>query len=515
MPTNPVLSNRALLLAKVETTYNVDVLPAPATDAFLVSATDVKINPNVLKREFYKPSLSPLGIAIGRKLASVTFTHEVKGSGLAASAPKLGTLMKGCGMAQTTIANTAADQIVNPVAAQSNTGPTITWTKVTPPTMGWGRYRIKIALGGASTVAKAIVFGCPSDITSGLTILPKDEFSATIMGPGATTTVAVNSTTDVLIPTYTVATPQIGDIVVVVVGGVRFKYTIASAVAATEATALAALIDPDSRMSAAAVGAVVSVTLTGGVTSTLTTAATNVDLGQSGAQVTLTWSGSLVMGDYYTVDVLQPGFHYTPVSTGFKSLTIYVYYDGTLHRMTGCIGNFTVTAAAGQYATMQFTFTGQYNNPDDQPLPSTSVFETTVPQQVELAQLMIGGAKLVCAQQVTLDMGIAVNPRECVSNADGYNGVSYTSREPKGGANPEMAYESEEPYWRNLAAATFLEFNVRVGTTQYNQMKVIAHSVQLSNNQYADRNNNRVYDLSYQFAADSFAGDDEIRFAFV
>ena len=44
MPATPVLSNRALMLAKVETTYNVDALPDPTVDAFLVSATDVKIS---------------------------------------------------------------------------------------------------------------------------------------------------------------------------------------------------------------------------------------------------------------------------------------------------------------------------------------------------------------------------------------------------------------------------------------------------------------------------------------
>lgn len=330
MPLTPVLSNRALCLAKIESTYNVDALPSPITDAFLVSAADVKINPNVLKREFYKPSLSPLGIAIGRKLASVTFTHEVKGSGVAGLAPKLGLLMRGCGMAQTLIAATAAAEIQNPIAASTNTGPAVTWTKTTPGTQAWGRYKVKVALGGASAAAKVIVFGNVPDVPA-TTILPADDFSATVMGPGALTTVAVNLTNP-LVPTYSIGTPQIGDIVVISVGGLRYKYTIATAIPATEATSIAALlVDPNTRFTAAPTTNVVTVTITGGVT-VVTTISTAINLGSSGAAVNMTWTGNLVLGDSWNIDLLQPGYHYTPVSTAFSSLTIYVYYDGTLDR---------------------------------------------------------------------------------------------------------------------------------------------------------------------------------------
>lgn len=512
MPANPVLSNRALMLAKVEATYNVDSLPVPGTDAYLISNCDVKIQPNVLKRNFYKPSLSPLGITIGRKLASVSFDIEVKGSGVNGVAPKLGELMKGCGFARTQITASAASEIQSVSAGSLNTGPSVSWAKTTVATSRFTKYRMKVGLGGASTTAKFITFGNPPEGVT--TVFPRDEFSATVMGPGATTTVTVDSTTDPLAPTYLLANCQIGDVIVICVGGVYFKRIVASAVEDDEATAIATLIDADGRCSAAATTATVTVTLTGGVSGAITSGTTAITLGQSGAQVTPTWTGNLVKGDVYEVEVLEPGYHYTPISSTFQSFTIYAYYDGTLHRLTGCMGTFTVTAQAGNYATAQFTFTGQYHDPEDEPLPTNAVFETSQPQQVELAQLLVGGAHDLCAQQFTLDMGISLNPRECVSNSDGYNGVNYTSREPKGGANPEMAFESEEPFWRNLAAASFLEFHARVGTVKNNVFRAISHSVQLSNIQYADRNNLRVYDLSFSFASGTFAGDDEIRFVF-
>jgi len=509
---NPILTQRALMLAKIESTFNVDAAPTPSSDALLVMNADFRINPNVLRRNFYRPSLSQLPIAIGRKLAQCQFTHELKGSGVNGTAPKIGTLLRGCGFSQTQIASGASSQIATAAAYPFNAGPTVTWGKTAAPTKGFGRWKAKVVLGGASATAKIQVFGAPADYDDAVA-LPADDYSALVMGPGATTTVTVD-TTNPLSVTYTVATPQIGDVIVVSVGGLRYKYTVASAVANTEASALAAImVDTNTRFTAAAVGAVITATITGGVT-TVTTASTAVALGQSSATVTPSWTGNLVLNDYWNIDTYDAGYHYVPISNNFESLTIYMYYDGSLHRLTGCMGTVVFTMAAGNYASAQFTFTGQYINPDDQPLPLTPTFERSIPQQVELAELMIGNLKRLRAQQFTVDMGITINPRESVSHPDGYDGVLYTGRDPKGGANPEMNLESVEPYWRHLAAADVLKFFGRCGTNKNNIVTFSSNSIQLTGNQYQDRNNNRVYDLGYEFKRDTDAGDDEIRITF-
>jgi hypothetical protein len=349
--------------------------------------------------------------------------------------------------------------------------------------------------------------------------LPSDDVSVTVMSNGnvpATTVVAVDAS-DPLAVDFTIATPQVGDILVFSIGGIRFKHTVGTAVPATEATAIAALlIDPATvdRFTAAANTATVTVTIAPAQAVTVTTAVTAINLGNGGGQVQMAWAGNLVLGDSFIIDTLRPGWHYTPVSGGFESLTIYMFYDGLLHRLTGCLGTVVFTMEAGQFATAQFTFTGQYHDPDDTALPTNSVFESTNPTQVELAQLTIGNFRDICAQSFNIDMAVQINPRDCVSGADGYNGVMYTAREPKGGANPEMKWESEEPYWRNMAAATLLEFYGKVGTAPWNRVEFVSHSAQLSGINYADRNNLRVYDLTYEFVQDRDTGDDELRIAF-
>jgi hypothetical protein len=278
MPVNPILTQRALMLAKIETVYNTDALPVPASDAFLVSEADIKINPNVLERDFYRPSLSPLPIAIGRKLAQVTFKHELKGSGKAGVTPKLATLLRACGFALTTIANTAAATIANPADIKGdNTGPAVTWTKSAAPIKNFGRYNVRVVLGGASATAKVRVTGNPFE-GDDPTILPTEEFSALVMaGNGKPLTTVVADDSNPLGVTYTVGgTPTQGDVVVVVVGGIRVKITVGAApTTSTVATQIAAALTAlsDARFSAAASTAVVTVTITGGVI-TVTTGTT-------------------------------------------------------------------------------------------------------------------------------------------------------------------------------------------------------------------------------------------------
>src|SRR5690606_13368485 len=68
---------------------------------------------------------------------------------------------------------------------------------------------------------------------------------------------------------------------------------------------------------------------------------------------------------------------YEPVSTGQSSVTLYIYMDGVRHIVTGAMGTFKITGEAGKQAVIDWTFTGIYNTPSDQSLPSPT-FESTV-----------------------------------------------------------------------------------------------------------------------------------------
>ena len=98
-----LLTRLAVLQAAIETTYNTPVALGVG-DGFLVSDPKFSLKPNVLERNFVRQDLSPMPFIIGRKLASMEFTTELRGnglqnSGLIGNAPVIARLFQACGYA--------------------------------------------------------------------------------------------------------------------------------------------------------------------------------------------------------------------------------------------------------------------------------------------------------------------------------------------------------------------------------------------------------------------------------
>lgn len=125
-----ILYDRAVLLAKVETTFREDASPVPASDAMLVAEPNFVPDVTQLERDITRANFSPVATVAGRKVGSMTFRHEVRNNGNldASIPPALGVLLKGCGMAETQVQTT--ETIGDAVAAAANAG-TCAWAKTT------------------------------------------------------------------------------------------------------------------------------------------------------------------------------------------------------------------------------------------------------------------------------------------------------------------------------------------------------------------------------------------------
>src|SRR3990167_5499045 len=96
-----MLSNLHLILAKIESTYNVDPVPVPANDAILVSG--LSVTPAITKNERapLSGSLSPfLSAKPTIDIVDVKFSVELKGSGTATVPPEVGPLLRAGGLSQ-------------------------------------------------------------------------------------------------------------------------------------------------------------------------------------------------------------------------------------------------------------------------------------------------------------------------------------------------------------------------------------------------------------------------------
>lgn len=85
----------------------------------------------------------------------------------------------------------------------------------------------------------------------------------------------------------------------------------------------------------------------------------DVELSGSGTAGTAPAWGALLQACAFA-EVVTAGqrVEYNPISTGFKSLTIYYYDDGVLHKALGCMGNVKFSAEEGQIPKLSFAFTG-------------------------------------------------------------------------------------------------------------------------------------------------------------
>jgi hypothetical protein len=387
----PILTTRALLLAKVETTSGVDSVPTPAANAIEVIEPSFSVDATVIERNFVRNDFSQYRTTVGRRLASITFSIEVRGSGTADTAPRWAALLEGCSFA-----------------------------------------RSSIVAGTARTIATA-------------------------------PTGAVRASN---ITTFTTSATHgyvIGDIVVVT--GV------------TDATFNG-----------------VFVVLSVPTTTTLTVANPGVN-GNSG-------SGTMT----YSV-----GVRLKPITDAPSTVTLYLYLEGLLHRVTGAMGTFTLNAEAGGIATMEFTFTGNYNEPTSSSYPTNAVFDSTLAPQVELAALTYGTSQQLVANALEIDFANEVVPRSDMNAANGYRNVRVTGRNPTGSFDPEV--EVSHTFWNQMTSSTTSTFSVQFGLADGNRVVLAAPAVQITGIEYGDREGLRAYDMGIAFRRGP-VGDDELIFFF-
>lgn len=101
------LDRIGLLLAKKEGSYGVDPTPAAGTDDILIFDPRPTVDGLPLTRQTLDASLSRRPHVIGRKIFTLDFSTELKGSGTAGTPPEVGVLFEACQMQHTNVPATS------------------------------------------------------------------------------------------------------------------------------------------------------------------------------------------------------------------------------------------------------------------------------------------------------------------------------------------------------------------------------------------------------------------------
>lgn len=164
---------------------------------------------------------------------------------------------------------------------------------------------------------------------------------------------------------------------------------------------------------------------------------------------------------------------YTPRSTGFESITAYVYKDGILYKMHGCRGSMSFDLPAGGRPMGRCSLQGFPVPITDVSMPSSPTLQGTVPPVVKGAAFSIGGYSAVISS-LGIDMQNRVEVGDDVNAADGYSEVRIVERNPLATMNPEAVLVATHNFWSKWTTGAAEALTVTLGSAAGNIIDIDA-----------------------------------------
>jgi hypothetical protein len=204
---------------------------------------------------------------------------------------------------------------------------------------------------------------------------------------------------------------------------------------------------------------------------------------------------------------------YAPVSSSFSSATIYCFYDGTRHKITGARGTVSFNLTAGQFAVASFQFIGIYNAPDDTAVSgSFTVANQAAAIEVNDTNVTTATFHGVTSSRIeSFDMALnnELLYKETASNKE----VLITNRAPGGTAVIEAPAVGTTDFFAKAVAAATGSTSLVLGATAGNIVTLNAAQTDITGCSYADTNGVIALSMPY-LALPTTAGNNEASLVF-
>ena len=198
---------------------------------------------------------------------------------------------------------------------------------------------------------------------------------------------------------------------------------------------------------------------------------------------------------------------YEPKSDSFDSITIHYNIDGVRHKMTGCRGSVSLSATVGEVPSLDFTFTGIYNAPDD-----TAILTPTYANQDDPVLFKNGNTSSFqllsyagALQSFSFDLGNSTTYRELVG---GSKEVLITDRASTGSVSIEAVSIGTKDYFASAvdddAALGNLQFTH--GSNAGNIVQFTSSKIDIGDIAYGDSDGIAMLEIPYTCVPDSASG---------
>ena len=240
----------------------------------------------------------------------------------------------------------------------------------------------------------------------------------------------------------------------------------------------------------------------------------DIELGGSGAAGTAPAFGPLLKScGLSETTVGATSVTYAGVSSSFDSATIYCFYDGTRHKITGCRGTVGFNLTAGQFPVASFQMIGIYNAPDDTAL-SGSFTVANQAAALEVNDTNVTTATFHGETDVRLEsLDLSLNNEFIYKETASSKEVFITNRAPGGTAVIEAPAVGTIDYFAKAAAVTTASSSFVIGASAGNIATFTMAQTDITGVSYGDTNG--VVSLSMPYLAlPTSAGNNEFTLAF-
>lgn len=208
-----------------------------------------------------------------------------------------------------------------------------------------------------------------------------------------------------------------------------------------------------------------------------------VELAGSGTAGTAPAYGPLLRGCGFLETDGASDVVYTPVGTGFETLTFYINVDGVLHKMTYCAGNVAFSLDARKVPFMKFSFMGLFLPVTDAAAPTAVYTAFQKPVAVNKANTTLSlHSYAATVETLQIDMKNEVPYRNLIN----FEGVTVNDRKPDGSLSMEMVSVATKAWLTSIAAGTTGAMQMVHGLVAGNIVQIDAPTVQLFSPRFAN-----------------------------
>jgi hypothetical protein len=198
-----------------------------------------------------------------------------------------------------------------------------------------------------------------------------------------------------------------------------------------------------------------------------------------------------------------------PLSSSMKSCTIWIYIDGLLYKVNGCIGDLEIDLTAGEMGKLNWTFKGLYSLPTDVPIV-TPTFDATVPNIVKGAVMTFGSYSAII-EKLTLKLNNDIAERPDFNQTEGVKGFQITGRNPEGSMTIEAVLRatSNADFLDYFHSRTVKALSFVLGATGGNIITITANYGYCRTPKIGDKGGIRNFEIPFQLARGD-GGNNEI-----